>query len=344
MKPLDKRPSRVLIVDDEAKNLQILGRLLKDSGFDVALALGAEAALNSVRVRVPDLFLLDVMMPGTDGFTLARQLRQLPQAAEVPILFISALSDEDSKVQAFEAGGVDYITKPFLPREVIARVSSHLELKAYRDSLQTQVDQRVLELETISLSLVAVLEDASSFRDNETGSHIHRVTEYSRILSQGYNLPDQTRKEIIRYASLHDIGKVGVPDAILHKPGKLNDEEYAAMKTHVQKGFEILNRPGIPQVARNLVLSHHEKWDGSGYPKGLKGEAIPVEARILAMADVYDALRSPRVYKPAFSREKTESILREESGRHFDPQLVEFFQAHADELDDTCRRFGLLSS
>lgn len=331
---------RVLIVDDEPKNLQILGHLLKDAGVSVALATGADQALRSIEVEVPDLLILDIMMPGVDGFSLAQQIRRRPGTLGTPIIFISALTDEDSLIRSFDVGGVDYITKPFRSREVLTRVFTHLELQSYRRDLEEQVRRQVLELEAINTTLVEVLENANTFRDDETGQHIHRVTEYAKLLATGLDLPESTRREIGLYASLHDIGKVGIPDAILRKPGRLNDEEQAIMRNHAQIGYSILDRPGMPLVAKNIVLSHHEKWDGSGYPNGLSGTKIPAEARVVALADVYDALRSQRIYKPAFSRDETESIISSESGRHFDPALVAYFTSRSDEFDKVFRSFG----
>jgi putative two-component system response regulator len=328
-----KAHPRVLIVDDEPANLRILGSLLKNRGLDVAFAGSATQALESLKYRTPDLFLLDIMMPNIDGYDLAIELRGIAQTEKIPIIFISALDDAESKIKGFDAGGADYISKPFNPQEVIARVFSQLELKQYRDQLEDKVKDQVLEIETITMTLVEVLENANYYRDDETGRHIRRVTEFSRHLANHTTLPEMTKREIGRYASLHDIGKVGIPDAILRKPDRLTAEEFKIIQQHPIIGHKILNKDKIPSVAKNIVLSHHEKWDGSGYPNQLIAELIPVEARIVAMADVYDALRSRRTYKPAYSRAKTEAIINENRGTHFDPALVDIFLDIADEFD-----------
>jgi len=312
-------------VDDEPVNLRILGSLLQQKGLDVGFASNAAQALESLKYRVPDLFLLDIMMPQVDGYDLALQLRSLPQTERVPIIFISALDDTDSKVKGFDAGGADYISKPFNPREVVARVFSQLELKYYRDQLEERVKEQVLEIETITMTLVEVLENANFYRDDETGLHIRRVTEFSKHLTNHLDIPEQKKREIGRYASLHDIGKIGIPDSILRKPDKLTPEEFTVIQQHPIIGHQILDRDTIPPVAKNIVLHHHEKWDGSGYPNHLKGDAIPIEARVVALSDVYDALRSRRTYKPPFSREKAETIIAESRGVHFDPELVDLF-------------------
>lgn len=328
-----KKRHRVLIVDDEPANLRILGSLLKSNGLDVAIASSALQAMESLHYRIPDLFLLDIMMPNVDGYELAVKLHGMTQTENIPIIFISALDDPESKIKGFDAGGADYISKPFNPREVMARVFSQLELKEYRDILEEKVKDQVLEIETITLTLVEVLENANYYRDDETGRHISRVTQFSRQLANHADLHEKTRREIGRYASLHDIGKVGIPDAILRKPDKLTPEEFEVIQQHPDIGYQILNKDTIPSVAKNIVLCHHEKWDGTGYPNHLVAEQIPIEARVVALADVYDALRSQRVYKPRYSREKTEAIIAENKGTHFDPMLVDVFLKISDTFD-----------
>lgn len=330
---------KVLIVDDEPVNLRILGTLLQQKGLDVGFANNAAQALESLKYRVPDLFLLDIMMPNVDGYDLALQLRSIPQTEGVPIIFISALDDTDSKVKGFDAGGADYISKPFNPREVVARVFSQLELKYYRDQLEERVREQVLEIETITMTLVEVLENANFYRDDETGLHIRRVTEFSKHLANHLDIPEKTKREIIRYASLHDIGKIGIPDSILRKPDKLTPEEFKVIQQHPIIGHRILDKETIPPVAKNIVLAHHEKWDGSGYPNRLRGDAIPVEARVVAMADVYDALRSRRSYKPPFPREKAEAIVAENRGIHFDPELIDIFLKTKDEFANIMKTY-----
>lgn len=328
-----KKRHRVLIVDDEPANLRILGSLLKRNGLDVAIAGSASQAIESLHYRIPDLFLLDIMMPNIDGYELATTLHGMMQTENIPILFISALDDPESKIKAFGAGGADYISKPFNPQEVIARVFSQLELKEYRDVLEERVKDQVLEIDAITLTLIGVLENANYYRDDETGRHIGRVTQFSRQLAYYAKLDEKTKREIGRYASLHDIGKIGIPDEILHKPDRLTPEEFKVIEQHPNIGYQILDKDNIPSVAKNIVLCHHEKWDGTGYPNHLAAEQIPAEARIVALADVYDALRSRRVYKPPYSREKTEAIIAENKGTHFDPALVDIFLKISDTFD-----------
>lgn len=323
----------VLIVDDELKNIQVLGQLLRSHQFDVHVATNGEEALAAASHQAPDIILLDVMMPNMDGYEVAKRIKSTTWFRGIPILFLTALSDIDSKVKAFESGGVDFITKPFQSIEVIHRVKTHLELKHYRDNLERQVQERVQEIEQINTALVNSLESANFFKDNDTGRHIKRVSEFAFLIARGMGIDSQKRNAIHRYASLHDIGKVGVPDSILQKPGKLTKSEFAIMTRHCETGFQMINRPGISPELKNIVRYHHEKWDGSGYPDKLAGEAIPVEAHIVALADVYDALRSERVYKAAFSREKSEEIIRESSGSHFNPAMIDVFTSCADEMD-----------
>jgi putative two-component system response regulator len=331
---VSEREDTVMIVDDEMKNIQVLGQLLRTHQLDVHVATSGEEALTAISHTIPDLILLDVMMPKMDGYELARRIKARPTTHNTPILFITALSDIDSKVKAFESGGVDFITKPFQSMEVIHRVKTHLELKHYRDDLERQVRERVNEIEQINTALVNSLESANYFKDNDTGMHIKRVSEFTFLIARGMGIDSQRKNEIHRYASLHDIGKVGVPDNILQKPGKLTKEEFDVMARHCDIGFQMVDRQGISSILKNIVRHHHEKWDGSGYPDKLAGEKIPLEAHIVALADVYDALRSERVYKPAFTREKSEEIIMESAGSHFNPEMIEVFSSCTNEIND----------
>jgi len=324
--PMFNNKPKVLIVDDEPVNLRILGSILQQNGFDVGFANNASQALASLEYRIPDIFILDIMMPNIDGYELALQLRSLPKTESIPVIFISALNDTDSIIKGFDAGGADYITKPFNHREVVARVNNQLELKNYRESLEIRVKEQVLEIETITMTLVEVLENANYYRDDETGFHIRRVTEFSKQLAQRLAIPEFKKREIGLYASLHDIGKIGIPDSILRKPARLTEEEFEVIKKHPIIGYNILNKEQIPDTAKNIVLYHHEKWDGSGYPKQLVGNDIPIEAQVVALADMYDALRSRRVYKQPFTAEETEQIIINNANTHFDPNLIEIFK------------------
>jgi putative two-component system response regulator len=328
----------VLIIDDEPSNLAILGRILADADFDVRIASGGAEGVGSSSISPPDIILLDIMMPGVDGFETMKRLRRDPATSRIPVIFITALADIEHKVRAFRSGGVDYVTKPFESVEVLQRISTHVELKRYREHLEEDVRERSHELEMINIALVGALESANSWRDDDSAAHIKRVGAYSGILAEALGLPSKVAGEIRRFATIHDIGKIAVPDAILKKPGRLTPKEFTIMKEHCEAGSAMLENPGVPQRARNIVRSHHEKWDGSGYPDGLAGADIPLEARIVPVADVYDALRCRRVYKEPFDAAKAALIIEEGMGRHFDPVVVNAFRLRRAEFEDIADR------
>lgn len=331
---------KILIVDDIAQNRKLLAALLSQS-FDCHIRMAADgsAVLDMIDQDLPDLILLDIMMPGMDGFEVARILQKKEKTREIPIIFITAKTDVESKVEAFRRGGVDYVTKPFHKDELLARVRAQLHLKNLQDELRAKnrmladrevhlthlVDEKMRTIEKMTLNLVTVLEDANLANDGDTGNHIRRVSEYSALLADVYGMDLEYVKRIRVYASLHDVGKVGISDAILKKPGRYNEEEFQGMKQHVLIGYRMLDNVEIDPMARNIARYHHEKWNGSGYVAGLNGEDIPLEARIVALADVFDALTTKRVYKEAFSVSKAEKIIIEERGRHFDPRIVDVF-------------------
>lgn len=301
----------LLLVDDEATNLKVLRHTLQ-ADYRLLFARDGQTALTLVAREKPNLILLDVMMPGMSGHEVCLTLKQDPALAGVPVIFVTALSDSNDEQRGLELGAVDYITKPFNPAIVRARIRNHLSLV------------RVDELKASRLQVVQCLGKAAEYRDNETGMHILRMSHYTQILARAAGYSEDAAEELLHAAPMHDVGKIGIPDAILLKPGKLNAEEWAIMQQHAAMGAEIIGQhePGLLRLAAEIALYHHEKWDGSGYPQGLSGEAIPRSARIVALADVFDALTSERPYKQAWSVEDALALIESESGKHFDPVLV----------------------
>lgn len=330
----------ILVVDDVVENRKILATIInKNTNFEVALAADGTSAFEYIEDILPDVILLDIMMPGMDGYEVAEILKSNPRTKEIPILFITAVTDIESIVKAFNSGGVDYITKPFNKNELLARISSHMQLKKMRDELKEKnmlladrelhllslVEEKTKKLEKATSVLVAALENANFYRDTETGNHIKRVSEYSGLLAEQYGADLDFVKQIKLYSSLHDIGKVGIPDTLLRKPGRYTEEEHKIMQEHVVIGHKMLNDPEIDEMAKNITLYHHEKWDGTGYVHQLQEEDIPLEARIVSLADVYDALAHKRVYKEAYPEEKVDRIIRESAETHFEPKLVDIY-------------------
>jgi len=310
---VDSRP-KLLLVDDEPTNLQVLRQILQDD-YRLFFAKDGDKALEMAARERPDLILLDVMMPGMTGYEVCTRLKQDEMTVATPVIFVTALADVDDEARGFEVGAVDYITKPVSPPIVRARVRTHLSLV------------RVDELKQTRLQIVQRLGLAAEYKDNETGLHVIRMSHYSRILALAAGFSELAAEDLLNAAPMHDVGKIGIPDAILQKNGKLDEAEWVVMRSHAQIGAEIIGEhpSGLLQMARSIALTHHEKWDGSGYPNGLKGEEIPIAGRIVAIADVFDALTSVRPYKPAWSLEDTLALIQRESGKHFDPHLVELF-------------------
>jgi putative two-component system response regulator len=317
----------IMIVDDESAIRNNLSRILSRRYQTIESDCGEAAIkyLEETDQNRPDCLILDIMMPGIDGIETAHKIREMHPYEKIPIIFITALNGTGQKFDAFKSGGVDYITKPFDVCEVQLRVDTHVELKRSRDNLDSLVNEKTKRIQDLTLSLVTALEHANLYNDSDTGDHIKRVSKYSTIIARAYGCDNEFIKNIELYASLHDIGKVGIPDAILKKTGRYEPEEYEEMKKHVVIGGRMLDSVELDPMARNIVVYHHEKWDGSGYAAGLKGEEIPLEARIVAIADVFDALTTKRVYKPAFTLEKSRQIIQEESSTHFDPNIVSVF-------------------
>lgn len=310
---MNEQPT-LLIVDDEPANLQVLKNILGDQ-YRLLFARDGQRALTLAAGERPDLILLDVMMPDMCGHDVCRQLKAKPLTAPIPVIFVTALAQVEDEAKGFDAGAVDYLTKPVSPAIVKARVRTHLSLV------------RTEELKKTRLSVVQRLGRAAEYKDNETGRHVIRMSLFSQIIARRLGFSEPYLEDLLNAAPMHDIGKIGIPDAVLLKPGKLDEDEWKIMQTHAAIGAEIIGEDGsqLLKMAHDIALSHHEKWDGSGYPRGLIGNDIPLEARIVAIADVFDALTSERPYKKAWPLEQATALIREQSGKHFDPALVDIF-------------------
>jgi len=379
--PVDKALLKtVLVVDDTRENLTVIGQLLR-AHYHVRVANSGPRALEVVLTDpVPDIILLDVMMPEMDGYAVLDALKKSPQTRAIPVIFVTALDAVADEERGLMAGAVDYVAKPIKPAVLLARVRTHLELKAARDWLADQnayldaeVQRRMAENELIKDFSLHALATLAEKRDNETGNHLHRTQAYIEALMDylkeqprfkaALGQPHQ-RQQIAKAAPLHDIGKVGIPDAILLKPGKLTPEEFEVMKTHARIGADAMEEAmqSVLQIggaggrgalsahgeltlhfletARQIAAGHHEKWDGSGYPAGLAGDAIPLPARLMAIADVFDALISRRHYKRAFQTEDAVHIIREGRGKHFDPDITDAFLALVPQFTAIAERFS----
>ena len=322
----------VLVVDDTPENIDILVGIL-GGDYKVKVAIDGPKALALANKSAPDLILLDVMMPGMNGYEVCKRLKQDPLTSHIPVIFVTALADVADETQGFELGAVDYITKPVSAPVVKARVKTHLALYDQKRLLEEEVKSRTKELEETRFEIIRRLGRAAEYKDNETGLHVIRMSHYAKLLAQQAGLPDKYCELIYNAAPMHDIGKIGTPDSILKKPAKLDADEWKEMQRHAEIGAEIIgdHKDPLLEMAKRIALSHHEKWDGSGYPNGLSGTDIPIEGRIVAIADVFDALTSIRPYKKAWTIEDTMNLIESESGKHFDPELVVHFSAILDE-------------
>ncbi len=338
---------KVLVIDDEEQSRRLLVDLLREEGCVThAVASGTEALERVADIR-PDLILLDVMMPDMDGFEVTRRLKEQHETKNIPIILITALGDRESRIRGLEAGAEEYLSKPIDRTDLRIRVRNLLRMKEYSDFLQAHnrileetVQARTHALRDAFLEAIFTLMRAAEYRDDETGAHVKRISYYTRVLAEALGM-DRDFCEMIFYASpMHDIGKIGTPDQILLKPGQFTSEEWGIMKEHTVTGGRILAGATSPylKMGREIALGHHERWDGSGYPRGARGEAIPLPARIMQIADVYDALRSKRPYKPAYDHVRTMEIICEGDGRtapsHFDPDILNAFKKQADMLND----------
>ena len=353
----------ILVVDDSPDSLELISSELMKY-YEVHVATDGVRCLELARrVRRPDLILLDVMMPDMDGYEVCRRLKANPDTADIPVLFLSGRTAAEDERIGLEIGAEDYLAKPVNPAVMLARVRAHLRLKAAADYLRDQnsflereVARRVRELSAVQDITIYAMATLAETRDNETGNHIRRTQNYVITLATklaenpkyAVQLPRQDIELLYKSAPLHDIGKIGIPDRILLKPGRLAPEEFDIMKTHAAIGKASIEAAeqlvGMPdsflRFAKEIAGSHHEKWDGSGYPEGLAGEAIPLSARLMALADVYDALISKRVYKEAFSHEVARNIIVQGNGTHFDPAVIDAFIALEQDFIDIAKRFS----
>lgn len=358
----DLKSKTVLIVDDTPDNLTLLNALL-NKHYKVKIALNGRQALEIIAKSEPDLILLDVMMPEMDGYETCKRIKSNPTTRQIPIIFLTAKSLQEDEEKGFLMGAVDYITKPISPPIVLARVRSQLLLKSANDVLRDQnhyleeeVQRRSRQLMQIKDVTILSMASLAETRDNETGSHIVRTQYYvlslGKKLQQNAKYRDRLDSEsldlMFKSAPLHDIGKIGIPDHILLKPGKLEPEEFEIMKKHPQIGKDAIEKSALYldqddnflHYASEIAYCHHEKWDGSGYPNRLSGEDIPLSARIMAIADVYDALISKRVYKTSFTHEEAMKTIIEGKGSHFDPELIDAFMEIAEEFRMIAQKYA----
>ena len=317
----------VLCVDDNTNNLQILSQLLEHAGYQVRATPSGEFAIKALEVFHPEVILLDIRMPGLDGFETCRRIKAHPHHRIIPILFLSASQDNDDRMTAFQVGAADFISKPFLAEEVLARVNVHAQLYKMNQNLEQLVEERTKELHSSWLEILNELGRAAEYRDNETGHHIIRVGLFCYLIARAFGLHEEDAITIRHASAMHDVGKIGIPDHILLKPGKLTPEEFDIIKIHPEVGADIINKDVSPLLyaAHVCALTHHERWDGTGYPNGLKGEAIPLFGRIVALADVFDALTTVRPYKDAWSNESAIEYINKGRNSHFQTEIVDAF-------------------
>ncbi|UVL38593.1 two-component system response regulator [Pseudomonas sp. B21-040] len=356
-------PPTLLVVDDTPDNLMLMTDLLKDR-YRVKAANSGEKALRILQGdTLPDLILLDVMMPGVSGHEVAQQLKRDPRTRDIPIIFLTAMAATEDEIHGLELGAVDYITKPIRPALVLARVETQLKLKAaadflrdHSDYLEKEVARRTLEVIAIQDVAIQAMASLAETRDNETGNHIRRTQHYIKVLAEhlrdhprfSHFLTEDTVALLFKSAPLHDIGKIGIPDHILLKPGRYTEEEFEIMKTHTTLGRDAIQhaedqlgmRAEFLSLAKEIAYSHQEKWDGSGYPQGLAGDDIPISARLMAVADVYDALISRRVYKAGMPHGQAVEIIRQGRGTHFDPDICDAFLDCLDQFQTIAERFA----
>lgn len=318
---------KILIVDDVPENIQILIEAVRDEYSVIAATSGEKALALSVVEPLPEIILLDVMMPGMDGYELCSRLKQNQKTAGIPVMFITTMNEDMNEERGLDLGAVDYITKPINPSLVKKRIRNQIELKQYRDHLELLVKERTAEIHETRLDIIRILGRAAEYKDNETGIHIIRMSRYCEKIAMAYGLDSKSAELLLNASPMHDVGKIGIPDNILQKPGRLDDSEREIMNRHAHMGYKIIGRhkSEILSLAAVIAYEHHEKWDGTGYPRGLKGEEISIFSRIVAIADVFDALTSKRVYKDAMPVEHAIDLIINEKGKHFDPDVADAF-------------------
>jgi len=339
---LDIESANILVIDDEAINLEIIEELLSNYGYkQLHLFSDAEEGIAFYRQTPPDLVLLDINMPVLSGFDVLQRFAEIKLNLMPPVIVITALNDEKNRLQALSLGAKDFLTKPFCDEEVLLRVHNLLEMflahkenSHYASNLEQIVEKRTEDLLATQQEMIERLGLAAEYRDNDTAAHTIRVGRYVETIALGLGLNAKKSKMLRFSAPMHDMGKVGIPDNILLKPGKLDDGEWEIMKKHAEYGYDILKNSSslILKNAGVIALSHHEKWNGKGYPSGLKADQIPLYGRITAAADVFDALMMSRPYKPAWSLDRAVALINEEAGQHFDPSIVKVFNQVIDQL------------
>lgn len=364
MSSKDFKKPVILAIDDDTTNLMLLVNILKQQ-YTVKVANGGRNALDILEnenQELPDLILLDVMMPAIDGFAVCKQLKANPLTRDIPVIFLTAKNDNSDQAEGLNLGAADYVTKPIDPAILLARVKNHIFIKNAQDFLKDKnafleemVQTRTAQLVAIQDVTIHAMASMAETRDNETGHHIRRTQHYVRVLAQQLRthprfsafLNDEVIDSLFKSAPLHDIGKVGIPDSILLKPGKLDPDEFEIMKTHTTLGRDCIQRAesdlGIEiqflSIAKEIAYSHQEKWDGSGYPQGLVADAIPISARLMALADVYDALISARVYKKPKTHDEAKQMILEGNGKHFDPDVVDAFLVLEEEFKNIALKY-----
>ena len=335
--------SKILVVDDEPANLNLMRQILKND-YDLAFAKSGVDALANIQKQIPDLILLDVMMPGMDGHEACQKIKADPRVNAVPVIFCTAMTDEQDEVRGFKLGASDYLTKPVRPAVVLARVRTHLELADQHRATQEEVRIAHKDLIDSRLKTLLMLGKAAEFKDNDTGLHVVRMSKYSYMLAKASGWNEESCNVLLNAAPMHDIGKISTPDSILKKPGPLDPEEMATMRLHCEAGAQIIEQAQsdtpLFKMAKEIALSHHEKWDGTGYPNRLAGDSIPVPGRVVAIADVFDALTTKRPYKSPWPLDKTFDFMRENAGKHFDPELIEIFISLRNEITEVQQRFA----
>jgi len=337
------KKSNILIVDDNIANIALLEDILEDEGYDeYTSTTDPRTVLSLCQEEEFDLILLDIRMPHMSGIKVMQALKEhFPAESYLPIIVLTAQLDEETRRQSLANGAKDFLTKPFQPWEALLRIQNQLETRYFykrqmlrANTLEREVAKRTKEIHSIQLEIVRRLGLAGEFRDNETGAHIVRMSRISEVIARGAGLDEKDCELILQSSAMHDVGKIGIPDSILLKPGKLNAEEWTVMKSHTEIGAKIIGDypADIFWMASAIATAHHEKWDGSGYPKGLKGKEIPIFARIAAISDVFDALLSERPYKDPWPLEKALAVMKGDAGSHFDPELIDVFFTCLDEI------------
>lgn len=317
---------KVLIVDDASENIAVLNSILKED-YDIYFAKSGKGTLEQLNKVIPDIILLDIIMPDMDGYEVCEAIKKTPKWSNIPIIFVTAKDQAGDEVRGLDMGAVDYITKPVTPAIVKARLQTHLALHDQNKELERKVAQRTKEIDDTRLQVIQKLSIASEYKDNDTGGHIMRMSQYTYHIAIAYGLSEHHSNILKNAAPMHDIGKIGIPDSIVLKKGKLDASEWDTMTTHCKIGASIIDDQSceLLSTAYIVALQHHEKWNGKGYPNGLSGENIDINARIVAIADVFDALTSTRPYKEAWDNQRAIDLINEESGIHFDPDVVKAF-------------------